>query len=156
MGAREFFETAQEASRDAERCRRQLADMELAALSLPGGTGAARVSGGDHDRMAVRVGALVDREAALHSRIEQDYRLIDLACAILYGADGVSDGLASMAPPWWSDAIYHHYLQGRTWAVTGELLGYSEAHVRRAAAAGFDLMDANGMTATVAGSGGAT
>lgn len=138
---------------DAERCRRELLRLEDRALSLPAGI-TTHVSGGDHDGMARRVSAMVDREAQLHARIEQDYDLIDMGCEVLYGKDqdGLG-GLCSMAPGWWADAIYHRYLGCRTWPAVAELLGFSKEHLCRTCQAAFDLMDANGMAATVSGVG---
>lgn len=153
MGAREFFESVREASLDAERCRRQLEAMEQRALAIGSPSFDARVSGGDHDRLARDVASLVDREGKLQSRIDGDYDLIDLACAVLYGDDGISDGLAAIAPPWWADAIYHRYVAARTVPETARLVGYSTRHVQGCVRAAFEIMDANGMVSTIAGQG---
>lgn len=154
MGARSFFESVREASFDAERCRCQLDYLETNALRISSPSFEARVSGThDPDRMACRVAALVDQEAALHARIEEDYRLIDLACTVLYGADGMSDGLARLVPTWWCDAVYYHFCQRRTWAQVGALLGYSERHVRNQASAALDVADATGLMDTIGGMG---
>lgn len=152
-GAREFFESVREASRDAESCRRQLEVLERAAYRLPGPSMEPHISGGSRDGMERHVVNMVDREAELHARIEDDYRLIDAACAVLYGADGTRDGLASLAPPWWADVLYYRFVQGRTWAEVGALLGYSPEYCCRVPATAFDLLDANGMAATIAGIG---
>lgn len=151
--SREFFEAVREASRDAELCRRELAALEDAELAISGPSLDAHVRGGSHDVMAHRVVAYVDREASLHARIESDYDLIDAASTVLYGGDGMTDGLAKLCPPWWADAIYHRWVQGRTWDEVAALLCYSVRHVQHATAAAFDLMDANGLAATVAGTG---
>ena len=141
------------ASLDADSCRRQLEAMERSILSVGSPSLDVRVRGGDHDRMARDVARMVDREAELQKRIDSDYDLIDAACSVLYGSDGTSDGLAALCPPWWCDAIYYHWVQCRTWAEVGALVSYSPSHCRRAATAAFDLADANGMAATVAGVG---
>lgn len=151
--SRELFSAARGAAKDAERCRRQLDSMERRALHVSGPSFEPRIRGGNHDRISRDVAALVDREAELHGRIEADYGLIDAACAILYGHDGMSDGLASIAPPWWADAIYYRYLALRTWGEVAELVGYGTRHVQRCVSAAFDLMDAHGMAATVEGRG---
>lgn len=151
--AREFFNAVREAAIDAERCRVQLEELEERAQSLGGTTFEARVRGGTHDRMERNAVAHVDREGELQSRIEDDYRLIDAACWVLYGRDGVSDGLASIAPPWWADAIYHHYLALRKWEDVEPLVLACTSHISRCVNAAFDLMDANGMLATIEGRG---
>ena len=151
--ARDLFEAARDAAKDAETCKRQLNAIERKALRVASPSFEARVSGGDHDRIGADVAALVDREAELQAQIDADYDLIDAACMVLYGRDGMSDGLASIAPAWWADAIYHHFLALRPWAEVGELLGISKSYVSKQASAAFDLMDANGMAATVEGRG---
>lgn len=137
---------------DAERYRRELLRLEDRALSLPAGI-TTHVSGGDHDGMARRVGAMVDREAQLHARIEQDYGLIDLACEVLYGREQDGTGGLYALVGWPADAIYHHYLALRTWEDTASMLGYSVSHVKHMASAAMELADTNGMAATVSGVG---
>lgn len=142
-GAREFFMAARAAAVDANRCARQLADMENRAESLGGGGFEGRVRATrEPDRMATRVAAMVDQEERLRERQEEDYRLIDAACEILYGPDNRS-GLYALVG-WPADAIYHHYLALRTWEETADALGYSVRYTQRSVAWALDLADANG------------
>jgi hypothetical protein len=150
--AREYFEAAREAARDAERIRRQLAGMERKALALGGGGFEPRVrSTPDPDRIGRSVAAMVDHEEILTRRQDQDYRIIDAACAVLYGHDD-RGGLYALVG-WPADAIYHHYLALRTWEETADLMGYSVRHTQRAVAWALDLADANGETWTRLGQG---
>ena len=150
--ARDFFEAAREAARDAERVSRQLGGMERRALALGGGGFEPRVrSTHDPDRIGRAVGALVDHEAMLEARQAEDYRLIDAACVVLYGRDNRS-GLYALVG-WPADAIYHHYLALRTWEETARMLGYSVRHVQRSVDAALDLADANGQMWTELGVG---
>lgn len=150
--ARDLFEAAREAARDAARVSRELAEMEGRAEALGSGGFGPRVrSTGEPDRMAGRVAAMVDREAMLEARQEEDYRLIDAACAVLYG-DGGRGGLYALVG-WPADAIYHHYLGLRTWAETADLLGYSERHVLEQVAWAFEMADSNGDIRTRRGQG---
>lgn len=150
--AREYFEAAREAARDAERIRRQLAGMERKALALGGGGFEPRVrSTPDPDRIGRSVAAMVDHEEILTRRQDQDYRIIDAACAVLYGPDD-RGGLYALVG-WPADAIYHHYLALRTWEETADLMGYSVRHTQRAVAWALDLADANGETWTRLGQG---
>ena len=153
--ARDLFEAARDAAKDAERCGAELLAIDSApAIGSP--SFEARVRGSrDPDRMGRRAAAAIDRKGQLERRIDSDYDLVDAATFVLYGRDGMSDGLASIAPPWWADAIYHHYLSLRTWEDTADLVGYCSRYVQRGVAAAFDLMDANGMAATVGGVGAA-
>lgn len=150
--AREYFEAAREAARDAERIRRQLAGIERKALALGGGGFEPRVrSTPDPDRIGRSVAAMVDHEEILTRRQDQDYRIIDAACAVLYGPDD-RGGLYALVG-WPADAIYHHYLALRTWEETADLMGYSVRHTQRAVAWALDLADANGETWTRLGQG---
>lgn len=153
--ARDLFEAAREAAIDAEKCRRMLEAMERKALRVASPSFEARVSGGDHDRISRDVAALVDRETDLQARIDADYDLIDAACTVLYGRDGMSDGLSAIGPAWWADAVYQRYLAARPWPEVGYLMGYNVSHVRRCVNAAFELMDANGMVGTIDGHGSA-
>jgi hypothetical protein len=153
--AREFFESAREAARDAERIRRQLDAMESRALSLGGGGFEPRVrSTPDPDRIGASVSAMLDQGERLRERADEDYAIIDAACKVLYGADNRS-GLYALVG-WPADAIYHHYLALRTWEETASMLGYSVQHVRRQVLYALDLADANGQMWTELGRGMAT
>jgi len=150
--AREFFEAARDAARDAASIARQLDGMESRALSLGGGGFEPRVrSTPDPDRMGAAVSAKVDHEGILERRQEGDYRIIDAACAVLYGRDNRS-GLYALVG-WPADAIYHHYLALRTWDETARLMGYSTRHVQTCVAAALDVADANGQMWTELGEG---
>ena len=154
QNARELFEGAREASRDAERIRRQLVAMEDRATSLGGGGLGARVrSTGEPDRMGSSVAAMVDLEDRLRARQEEDYELIDYACRVLYGTDNDA-GLWALVG-WRADAIAQHYLNGMTWEEVGEVMGYSAQHVWQQAQAAFDVCDGWGIASVMAGKGGA-
>ena len=150
--ARELFEAAREAARDAERIRRQLDGMERRALALGGGGFEPRVrSTQDPDRIGRSVAAKVDHEEVLTQRQDEDYRLIDAACEGLYGPDNRS-GLYALVG-WPADAIYHHYLALRTWEDTADMMGYSVRYVQRSVAWALDMADAAGDAATRLGLG---
>lgn len=151
--SRELFESAREAAKDAERCRLQLDELEQRALSVGSPSFDAHVGGGESDPLGRKVAALVDREAKLHARVEDDYRLIDLACTVLYGHDGMSDGLSSLMPPWVADAMWHFYLGLTKWEDIGRLLMYEPRHLQRGVRTAFELMDSVGLLATIEGHG---
>ena len=154
QSARELFEAAREASRDAERIRRQLMAMESAAEGLGSPWLGQRVSAtGEPDRMASRVAALVDREEMLRKRQDEDYAVIELANRVLYGEDNAS-GLWALAG-WRADAIYQHYVNCLTWEVVARLLGYSRRHVWEQAQVALDMCDGWGLVSVASGMGGA-
>ena len=155
MLARSFFLSVREAAKDAERCRTVLDIMEYQSLRIGTSNFGPRVRMTETGGLANRVGALVDREAALHKRIEEDYQLIDKAVAVLYG-DELNGGLASLAPSWWADALDLYYIECLSWAKVGQKLGYSHDYARKCGQAGLDLIDANGLVATEMGRGFAT
>lgn len=143
--AREMLEAAREASLDALRIGRQLRAMEERAAGLGGGGLGARVGGtGEPDRMGARVAAMVDHEARLEERLEEDYRLIDAACEVLYGDGDAADGGLWAIAGWRADAIFHHYLALRTWEETAALVGYSTRYVLEQVAEAFRMADDNG------------
>lgn len=153
--ARQLFEAARDASADAERIRAQLLAMEARAHSIGGGGFEPRVfSSGDPDKMGRRIAAYVDREAALEKRQAEDYELIDLACAVLYGTDNET-GLAALVPPWWCDAIWWRYLDGATWEETGAAVGYSAHRCWEVTQTAFEIIDGWGIIAVMQGRGGA-
>jgi len=150
--AREFFEAAREAARDAARISRQLDGMERRALALGGGGFEPRVrSTPDPDRIGRDVSAKVDNEAILRERRESDRALVDAARAVLYGPDRRS-GLYALVG-WPADAIFHHYLALRTWDETAEMMGYSVRHVQTCVASALDYADSNGQMWTALGKG---
>lgn len=150
--ARELFEAARDAARDALRCQSQMDAMDGAATSLGGQGFEARVrSTPDPDRIGRAVVASMEQWERLRARQEEDYRLIDSARAILYGTDNAS-GLWSLVG-WRADALYNHYLGLLTWAEVGALLGYSEQHVWREAMAALDTADAWGWQSVIDGTG---
>lgn len=125
MTAREFFESAREASRDAERIRNQLRQMEARMHSLGGSQLDGSVSSTpEHDKMARRVASYVDRERALERRQEEDYDLIDRACVVLYG-NGDVQGLDVAQSAIWADVLWWRYLDDATWGAVARAVGYS-------------------------------
>ena len=150
--ARDLFEAAAEASRDAAALRRRLERMEsgegVRAASL-----ARSSSGGRADVNGMgRVNARIDLEAVTRSRVEADYALIDLACAVLWGPTG-EDGAASLGCQVAADVVWHHYLAGETWESAARGVGMSASSARRECARLFDLVDALGPMRAMLGRG---
>lgn len=154
--ARELFEAAREASRDAERIRQQILAMRERSTSLGGSGFEPRVAKtAEHDSMGQRVASLVDREQALAKRQTEDYELIDLACAVLYG-DANQGGLDKLVPEaWWADVLWWRYLDASTWEEVGEAVGYSPRRCFDVAQVALEIADGAGLFGTSIGKGSA-
>lgn len=155
LNARELFNAAREASEDAEKCREQLDSMESAALRVSSPSFEPHTGGGSHDFIANMVCTMVDREDKLASRIEADYKIIDLATQVLYGADN-SSGLAAIAPEWWADVLWFRFLASETWSKVASRVGRSSRRCIQVSHAALDLIDANGILSTMQGKSEAT
>lgn len=141
--AREFFAAVRDAALDAERVRLQLADMDARRESTgSSGLGQRISSTPDPDRIGGRVATLVDHERRLLERQEADYRVIDSACALLYGTD--SDAGLWALVGWRADALFHHYVALRTWEDAARMVGYSPRYVIEQAGVALDVATANG------------
>lgn len=151
--ARELFEAARAASRDAEVIGRQLEAMGERALSLGGGGAGEQVSSTpDPHRMEGRVAALVDREREMLARQERDYAVIDLACRVLYGHGGEA-GLSSLVPAWWCDVLWWRYLGCAGWERVGAAVGYSAHRCWEVAQTAMEVCDGWGLVSVMAGRG---
>lgn len=138
--ARDLFESAREASKDAERCRRQILTLESRASSLGGGGTGQRVSSTpDPKRMELRIATYVDQERKLDARMEDDYRLIDLATRVLYGCEGVN-GVDSVSPTW-ADVLWWRYLDNASWRDVARAVDYSPTQCQTFAKNAFAWLD---------------
>lgn len=156
--ARDFFESVREASREAERTRLTLLQME-AREGARAQTYAERVSvGGERDRMA-QTDARMDYEERMRERIEEDYALLDLACKVLYGEESGKGGVDRLMGSAVADCMSFRYVDARPWREVAALLGYSRWSVnslRDLCQQGFDAIDSLGLERVVEGVGDAT
>ncbi len=144
--ARALMDAALASAEDAESIRRQLAQMARregvrAQTYEPRGR-----SGHRADAMAV-VDARLDRERVLSERLLTDYEVIDLATAVIYGADGHggvmrSDGALA------ADALWWRYLDGATWGKVARMVGMGVTWCQSAVATALGGIDERGMEAT--------
>lgn len=149
--ARDLFDATRDASREADGIARQLRALEERALSMgsPGTDARVRTTPDPQHRNRM-ADAYMDRAEGLRRRQDDDYRLIDLACAVLYGEDNEA-GLASIAPPWWADALWWHYVNGASWPETAKAVHYSPQRCQQVRSLAFDTIDSWGFAATIAG-----
>ncbi len=156
--AREFFEAVREASREAERTRLTLMQMEAREGVRAQGYEAQGSSGHMSDRTA-STDARMDYEERMRERLEEDYALIDLACRVLYGEESGKGGVEALMGSAVTDAISFRYVDARPWKEVAALMGYSHASwhaLRDMCQRGFDAIDALGWERAIEGVGDAT
>lgn len=153
--ARDLMRAARSASDDYDRCERQLLALRARAESLGGGQAGATSGTHPHDSLERRVVALADRERDLEGRKARDEQVIDAACEMLFGGEGSEwrEGLSSLVPTFWCEALWWHYLQGETWAQVGRTLNYSASHLKACARQALETADAYGLATVAAGQG---
>lgn len=149
--SRDLMRAARAASDDYARCERQVMALRLKAESLGGGQAGATSGTHAHDSLERRVVALADRGRDLEQQMTRDEQVMDAACEMLFGGESTEwrEGLSSLVPTFWCEALWWHYLQGETWAQVGRTLGYSPSHLKACARQALETADAYGL-ATVA------
>lgn len=156
--ARDFFEAVREASREAERTRLTLMQMESREGVRAQGYEPRVSVGGERDRMA-HTDSRIDYEARMAERIEEDYALLDMACQVLYGRESGKGGVDALMGSAAADCISFRYVDARPWSEVAALLGYSRWSVnslRDLCQQGFDAVDALGWGHVIDGVGDAT
>ena len=156
--AEDFFEAVRQASREAERTRLTLLQMEAREGARAQGYEPRVMVGGERDRMAA-TDSRIDYERRMAERIEQDYRLLDMACAVLYGSESGKGGVDRLMGSAVADCISFRYVDARPWGEVAALMGYSRWSVnslRDLCHQGFDAIDALGWELIVDGFGDAT
>lgn len=156
--ARDFFESVREASREAERTRLTLMQMEAREGVRAQGYEPRVSVGGERDRMA-QTDARIDYEQRMAERIEADYALIDLACRVLYGEESGKGGVDRLMGSAVADCMSFRYVDARPWSEVAELMGYSRWSVnslRDMCQQGFDAIDSVGWERAIEGIGDAT
>lgn len=140
--AREFFEAAREASIDADRISRRLAEMEASeGVRAQGYDAQGRGSNRDVNGMR-RTEARIDFERRVEARREADYDLIDRATSVIYG-DGQTGmgGIGALMGGAVADVMWWRYCAAESWAVVALSCGYSKSQCRRLCAQGLNACD---------------
>ena len=156
--AEDFFEAVRQASREAERTRLTLLQMEAREGVRAQGYEPRVSVGGERDRMAA-TDSRIDYEARMAERIEQDYRLLDMACAVLYGRESGKGGVDALMGSAVADCISFRYVDARPWKEVAALMGYSRwsrRSLRDLCQRGFDCIDSLGWERAIEGVGDAT
>ena len=153
MTAEDYFESARAAAIEAERTRRTVEGMEAARDSghADGGTGP--VSGGGFDPgKPTASDRLMDYEARMRQRIEEDERQMDDATDVLYGPDD-RGGLASLLDSLHADAMWWRYLAACSWVDVAQGASCSVSTAHRLVAESLDYVDGVGIERVRAGVG---
>lgn len=156
--AEDFFEAVRNASREAERTRLTLMQMEAREGVRAQGYKPRVMVGGERDKMAA-TDSRMDYEARMAERIEQDYRLLDMACAVLYGSESGKGGVDALMGSAVADCISFRYVDARPWSEVAALLGYSRwsrRSLRDLCQQGLDAIDSVGWKRAIEGVGDAT
>ncbi len=156
--AEDFFEAVRHASREAERTRLTLLRMEAREGVRAQGYEPRVSIGGERDRMAA-TDSRIDYEARMAERIEADYRLLDMACAVLYGRESGKGGVDALMGSAVADCISFRYVDARPWSEVAALMGYSRwsrRSLRDLCQQGFDAIDFFGWDNVLGGVGDAT
>lgn len=150
--AREFFEAVRDASREADRTRRQIERMESSEGVRAQGY-EPRVSGTRSDVNGTsRVDARMDYEALWERRLDEDYALIDEACAVIYGPDNRS-GIESIVGSAVADAMWWRFCAAETWRVVSAATFFSTTWCKHLVEVGLDAVDALGFERAKSGAG---
>ena len=156
--AEDFFEAVRQASREAERTRLTLLQMEAREGVRAQGYEPRVMVGGERDHMA-HTDSRIDYESRMAERIEQDYRLLDMACAVLYGRESGKGGVDALMGSAVADCISFRYVDARPWSEVAALMGYSRwsrRSLRDMCQRGFDRIDSLGWERAIEGVGDAT
>ncbi len=156
--AEDFFRAVRDASREAERTRLTLMQMESREGVRAQGYEPRVSVGGERDRMA-HTDSRIDYEARMAERIEADYALLDLACRVLYGKESGKGGVDRLMGSAVADCISFRYVDARPWSEVAALMGYSRWSVnslRDMCQRGFDAIDSLGWERAIEGMGDAT
>lgn len=156
--AKDFFEAVRDASREAERTRLTLLQMEAREGVRAQGYEPRVTVGGERDKMAA-TDSRIDYEQRMAERIEADYQLLDVACAVLYGRESGKGGVDALMGSAVADCMSFRYVDARPWKEVATLMGYSHASwhaLRDMCQRGFDAIDSLGWERVIEGVGDAT
>ena len=149
MAAREYFETVRDAAVELDRTSRTLERMR--ARTMPKAQRYDAVGGGSgHSDPMDRVVEVVDFEAVMRQRMEDDRELLADAASVLYGEDGragVAKGMGSA----YADAVYHRALDARTWDGVAREMYMAQSTVIRLYDAAMDYVDSAGLDGATRG-----
>ena len=150
--AHDLFYATRDAALDADRICMTL-DRLKAAEGVRGASLSGHVSGGSNADAMSRTNARIDYEERVRTRQEEDYKLIDLTCSVIYGEDLCNGGIASLKGCAVADALWWRYCAAAKWSTVERMVGMSERWCRYACNQAFDTIDAYGFDRVISGVG---
>lgn len=117
-----------------------------------GGAHGQGVSAGPSDPTARRAIALARISEEKRAEAEALYEVIDRACDVLYGSDGMS-GVASLVDCAHADVLWHRYCGAETWAEVSARCHASVSTCRRMHDTAMNTIDAIGLADSAMGVG---
>lgn len=143
--ARAFFQDVREAAISIQRVRRQLEALDDSARY--------GVGSGIHEHVSTsgngverRMIGYADQSEKLEARMDRDYRLIDMACCVLYGPDqdGMG-GLSAYKSGAYADAIWWRYVAAEVWKVVASCMDLSVSQSQKLCNDGLRAIDELGL-----------
>lgn len=152
VSASDFFESVRSAAIDADSITRRLRTMEAREGVRAQSYEARGGSSGTGDAMRA-TDARIDFESRIERRRDEDYRLIDAACSVIYGADQSTGGVGAILGAAYADALWWRFCAAATWPEVAEGAGMSERWCKDAVRVAMDVIDSYGIERTARGLG---
>ena len=143
--ARAFFHDVREAAISIQRVRRQLEALDDSARYGVGSGIHERVStsGNNVERRTI---SYADQSEKLEARMDRDYRLIDIACCVLYGPDqDGTGGLSAYKASVYADVIWWRYVAAEAWKRISSCMDLSVSQCQRLCKDGLAAIDKLGL-----------
>lgn len=150
--ARDLFEAARVAARDADEIMRKLALLE-SACSVRAQSYQQRISVGSQRDVMAPVDRYVEQEGRYARRLDEDNHLISVASAVLYGGADHTGGIASLLGGAYADVMWWRYCAGASWAEVARQCDRSERWCRDAVPVALDTAESYGWRRVVDGIG---
>lgn len=152
VSASDFFESVRSAAIDADSITRRLRTMEAREGVRAQSYEARGKSSGTGDAMRA-TDARIDFESRIERRRDEDYRLIDAACSVIYGADQSTGGVGAILGAAYADALWWRFCAAATWPEVAEGAGMSERWCKDAVGVALDVIDSYGIERMASGLG---
>ncbi|MDY4014650.1 hypothetical protein, partial [Parafannyhessea umbonata] len=149
---RDFFESVRSAAIDADSITRRIQAMESREGVRAQSYEVRGRSSGTGDAMRA-TDARMDFEGRIERRREEDYRLIDAACSVIYGADQSTGGVGAILGAAYADALWWRFCAAATWPEVAEGAGMSERWCKDAVGVALDVIDSYGIERMASGLG---